>query len=80
MSDDQTPNPEPEVQRIEPPLTEQRSLGDVDPAIIGGLIAGAGAALGPPLAAITDHLLSGKSNPEPPAPKVELPPGVNTDN
>jgi hypothetical protein len=67
MDDEQTPIPEPSEM-------EERSL---DPAIIGGIIAGAGAAAGPALGELTAHWLSGQDEPEPP--HVELPPGVDPD-
>jgi hypothetical protein len=63
-----------------PPTPEPQR--DVDPAllergIVGDIIVGAGAAVGPALGVLTDHLLSEPANPEP-EPTVVLPPGVDT--
>jgi hypothetical protein len=70
-----TPEPTPEPQRdVDPALIERRSI---DPALIGGIIAGAGAAVGPALGVLTDHLLNEPDNSEP-GPTVVLPPGVDT--
>ena len=66
MDDEHTPIPEP------PEIVERRCP---DPAIIGGVIAGLGAAAGPSLGELAAHWLSGKDEPEPP--HVELPPGVD---
>lgn len=68
-----TPEPDPEDQR------ELHSEYRIDPAVLGGIIAGTGAALGPSLGALTEHWLEGGDE-EPPAPEIELPPGVNTDD
>jgi hypothetical protein len=65
--------------KSEPQFVETR---DLDGALLGGLIIGAGQAIGqgigPTLGVLTDHWLNGPSEPEPPS--IVLPPGVNPDN
>jgi hypothetical protein len=63
-------------------MTENPSLREeyrIDSAVLSGIIAGTGAAVGPALGAVTDHFLNDQTDSEP-APKIVLPPGVDTDS
>lgn len=62
-----------------PPDYEGRCLEGIDPAIVGGLIAGTGAALGPAIGELTSHWLDSRPEPEP-ASQVILPPGTEHDD
>jgi hypothetical protein len=71
--DEPTLDPSPE------PTSHAEAIERADPAIIGGLIAGAGAAIGPALGELTAHYLDGRPEPEPPS-EVILPPGVEPED
>jgi hypothetical protein len=58
-----------------PPREEYR----IDSALVAGIVAGTGAAVGPALGVVTEHLLNDQTDSEP-APQVVLPPGVNPDS